>query len=245
MGTNLLSPIALRLIHTLLVELRTPPFQDSSMQKAPEPKFSPTAVARIQSFEAHTKPPSVRDIAKLANIPLSKCSTYLRALEKIGYIERRPRLTIIDRRMLYILAYCYPLRGVPFIGFEGLERPASYIQKIATIGKEKNLEYALTHLAASEIIYPYKFSNLVYFYANKEDIEDWKRGLRAVGIEEAESGSIRLLLTDINPFLRSRVVNGIKIVSPLLLYADLYGSGEIEVAQRIAKEEVSLNYGNI
>ncbi|MBI4015652.1 MAG: hypothetical protein HY362_02955 [Candidatus Aenigmarchaeota archaeon] len=248
MGTNLLSPIALRLIHTLLVKVRASPFQGSeaySTLKISGLKGHPEALERGQSFEALTKPPSVRDISKLANIPLSKCSSYLSALEKIGYIQRRPRLMIIDRRMVYILAYCYPLRSIPFVGFEGLERPASYVQKIATIGKEKKMKYALTHLAASEVISPYKFSNLVYFYADLEKVSEWKESLKKVGIAESAKGSIRLLISDLNPFTGAREINGIKVVSSPLLYSDLYSSGEIEVAEWIAKNEVLLNYGNI
>ena len=199
----------------------------------------------IYSLLALDRAITVRELSKIAEVPLPKCSYFTRALENLGYIRRRPKLAVTDKRLVYLLAYTYPLRAVPFIGFETLERTVSTVQKIAEIGKKEGMNYAFTHIAASEIISPYKFSNFVYFYAEQGDAEKWKENLKKVGIMENRNGSIRLLLSELNPFLGTREINGIKVASPALLYSDLYSSEEGEVAKWISKGEVSLNYGNL
>lgn len=170
------------------------------------------------------KPLSLRELAREARVPLSRCSRSISELERLGYIQKRPRIKVINEEVIYFIAYGRPLKSLMAINFESLERPQYLIKKIAELaGRE--LTYAYTHLAGAELVAPYVVPNEVYVYVQEEQVPKWAETFEKNQIYPGEGGPIHLVTSDLNPFYGARDVRGVRVVSNFLLFADLYSCG--------------------
>ncbi len=179
---------------------------------------------------------SLRELSRESGVALSRCSRYVNELERLGYVRKRPRIKVVNEELVYLLAYGRPLRSLPCTGFESLERPEYLIGKIAELAG--GLTYAYTHLAGAELIAPYVVPNEIYMYVGEGEEEKWTELFEKNQIYPSSRGSIRLVVSDLNPFYGARTVRGIRVVSDSLLFADLYSCGgrEREAAKFLARQ---------
>jgi len=186
------------------------------------------------------KPLSLRELAREAQVPLSRCSRNISELEKLGYVRKRPRIKVINEELVYLIAYARPLKSLKSINFESLERPQYLIKKVAEIAGGE-LAYAYTHLAGAELVAPYVVPNVVYVYVQEGQVPKWTEVFEDNQIYPNERGSVHLVISDLDPFYGAREVRGAKVVSNFLLFADLYSCGGRErEAARFLAEKVGL-----
>lgn len=180
---------------------------------------------------------SIREVAREAQVPLSRCSQYLNALERLGYVRKRPRIRVVNSELVYLIAYGRPLKSLKRMDFETLDRPQYLIKKIAQLAGRK-LTYAYTHLAGAELVAPYVVPNEVYVYVEEGQTHAWARVLEENEMYPAKGGTVHLVVSDLNPFYGAREIRGIRVVSDYLLYADLYSCGgrEREAARFLAQK---------
>ncbi len=201
-----------------------------------------TALRIINVLLNKEKQISVRELSKEAGVSLGKCSYYANALEEAGYLRKKPKIKLENKEAVYIISFCYPLRSLKRISFDSLERVEYLIKKISELAGKNNLGYGLTHLAGAELAAPYVVPNEIYCYTKDSELKKWDAIFQKNNIYPSKGGKIHLLISEINPFYALQDIRGVKVVSSLLLFSDLFSCGgrEREAAKYLA-ERVGLN----
>lgn len=201
-----------------------------------------TALRIINVLLNLEKGTTVRELSKEAEVSLGKCSYYVNALEEAGYLRKKPKIRMENKDSVYIISFCYPLRGLKKISFDSLERAEYLIKKIPELAEKNGLEYAFTHLAGAELVAPYVVPNEIYCYVREEDLKKWENVFQKNNIYPGGGGKVHLVVSEISPFYAVQNIRGTKVVSIPLLFSDLFSCGgrEREAAKYIA-EKVGLN----
>ncbi len=201
-----------------------------------------TALKIINVLLNMEKQTTVRELSKEAGVSLGKCSYYVNALKEAGYLRKKPKIKLENKEAVYIISFCYPLRGLKKNSFDSLERTQYLIKKISELAEKNKLGYAFTHLAGTELVAPYVVPNEIYCYIKEKDLKKWQKIFQENNIYPSKDGKIHLTISEINPFYAVQNIRGIKVVSNLLLFSDLFSCGgrEREAAKYLA-ERVGLN----
>lgn len=201
-----------------------------------------TALRIINVLLNLEKQTTVRELSKKAEVSLGKCSYYVSALEEAGYLRKKPKIKMENKEAVYIISFCYPLRGLRRISFDSLDRAEYLMKKISELAEKNGLEYAFTHLAGAELVAPYAVPNEIYCYIREEDLKKWGGIFQKNRIYPGKNGKVHLIVSEINPFFALQNIRGVKVVSSPLLFSDLFSCGGRgrEAAKYIA-EKVGLN----
>jgi len=201
-----------------------------------------SAIKLIHTLLSSKKISTLRELAADSGIALAKCSYYVNALERLGYVRKRRGVKLINNELVYVLAYCYPLRALKPIDFESLERATYLIKRISQMAKTHKLDYAFTGLAGAELVSPLLIPNELHIYIEKTQLGAWENLLKQNQIYPSEKGTIHLLVSELNPFYGLQAIRGVNVVSNPLLFADLFSlGGRAREAAKFLAKEVGLN----
>jgi len=137
-------------------------------------------------------------------------------------------------------SYSWSVMNVPFKAFDALERSEQLMTVVGEIAKKGKLTYGLTLLAGAELLSPYVVPTSVHLYIDPEQAEKWSKGFVAHGIYPSEGrvhSKVNLLLWDKTVLYAAQEHQGLKIVHPCQVFADLHGMGGIyrDAAYELAK----------
>jgi len=142
--------------------------------------------------------------------------------EKILYRDNNFRLKLKDPKQLleeWSGNYFYKQNTIyPLYTFE--KNKDSFFKKLSHISRSNNLKYALTLHSGAHLIAPYVRFTEIHFYIDSS-LETWKEKL---DLRPVESGANIYLLKpyDMGIFQDIQTINGLKVVSNIQLYLDLY-----------------------
>ena len=193
----------------------------------PKSLFSPVSARVTRAFlEEPGRAWKVIELAQTMGMSLGQTSKVARQLTEAGYLTKdksglrvkEPGKLLDDWRDQYQPA---GNRRAAFYSFE--KNPERLMKDIAAKGKKENLEYAVTSFAAALMVAPFiRGISAVQWYAAPDQADQW---VKALDLRPVEAGANAFMVTpyDKSVFYRSQAVNGVKLVSNLQLYLDLYG----------------------
>jgi hypothetical protein len=169
---------------------------------------------------------TLSQLSKTAKISIGYAHKIAKTLEEKGYAIRdqnyrlklsRPRSLLDEWASKYDFTTVNTLNN--FYTFE--RDPSLFIEKIRDIADQKNLEYALTLHAGAFLVAPYVRYTDVHVYIKPEEVNTWKDHLN---LRPVESGGTVMLVEpyDEGVFWGVQKINGIKVVSNIQLYVDLF-----------------------
>jgi hypothetical protein len=185
----------------------------------------------------------LRSLAKEANVSLSTAQAVANTLLKDGYAIReskRAEFRLMDplkllRRWAAYNDFSSRHRFMHYYSFE--EEIGKFLGRLKSV---KGPGYALTTLVGALQVAPYVRPSNVYLYVNSED--DAKKLAGSLDLKPVEkAGNIVFVIPDDpNILYGSQDINGVKVVSTVQLYADLFnyaGRGEEAAGELIKKIE--------
>lgn len=165
-------------------------------------------------------------ITELANMcRMSPAGVYfvINQLEDKGYISREidKSIKVVDsKRLLNDWASNWTVEKSRSTGFFSFAKsPEEIISKVAKMGNEFGIKYALTGMAGASMVSPFVRYNDVWVYVSG-DIDDL---VKKLDLRPIKSGAnIRIFEPyDEGVFMDSREIRGVKVVSDIQLYVDL------------------------
>ncbi len=175
---------------------------------------------------------TVRELAEATKNSVGWASEVLGEIENRGYLDRRRRQGCRLRKMQYLLKdwsdeYAFPGRNRMknyFIKSESLDETLGLLRRLKIPGE---VDYALTLHGGARLVAPYvQFNECHLFVGARHDFERqadfFVRELNLM--ERDEGGNLHIL----KPYYRdsalygARIVEGLRVVSDLQLYLDLY-----------------------
>lgn len=203
--------------------------------------MSETMLRTMRLLLTSDKERSIRELARDADVTLSRCAREVEQLRMAGYVSRRP-LVRVERRwdLLTAFSHGWSVRSVPSEPYEAVERPEYLMNAISSCAEKTELPYGFTLLAGAELLSPEVVPAYVHMYIVTADASKWRRALGTIGIHPAEPGAprkVNLLLWDRSVFTGAVVVRGSRVVAPIQVFADLDGMGGIfrDAAMTMAK----------
>ncbi|MHB1493522.1 MAG: type IV toxin-antitoxin system AbiEi family antitoxin [Thermoplasmataceae archaeon] len=230
-------------------------------------KFNSVLVDRISNTERETErrlsrgifaPKATRIIRTILNAPdtrwkitelsnicrMSPAGVYfvINQLEDKGYISREmdKSIRIVDqKRLLKDWASNWTVEKSRSTGFFSFAKnPEEIISKVVKVGDEMNLKYALTGMAGASMVSPFVRYNDVWVYVSG-DIDTL---VRKLDLRPTTSGAnIRIFEPyDDGIFMDFREIRGVKVVSDIQLYVDLftYPARGREQAEKLLEKNV-------
>lgn len=169
---------------------------------------------------------TLSQLSKTAKISIGYAHKIAKTLEEKGYAIRdqnyklklsRPRSLLDEWASKYNFTTANTLHN--FYTFE--RDPSLFIEKIRDVADQNNLEYALTLHAGAFLVAPYVRYTDVHVYIKPEEVNTWKGHLN---LRPVESGGTVMLVEpyDEGVFWGIQKINGIKVVSNIQLYVDLF-----------------------
>ena len=180
-----------------------------------------------------------REIASIANVSGGMAHYVCKTLIELGYLARNEsnHIVLIDplRLLKRWAAYHQYDNANKFLDYHTFEREA---EKVLQNFAELDLEYAATVLTGAWLVAPYVRPVDLHFYApNKETADKIAEKLDLNPVPR--SGNIKFVIPfDEGVFYGNREVKGVKVISNIQLYVDLYNypaRGE-EAASRLLDE---------
>lgn len=169
---------------------------------------------------------TLSQLSRTAKISIGYTHKIAKALEERGYAVRdqnyrlklsRPRSLLDEWASKHDFTTANILNN--FYTFE--RDPSLFIEKIRDVANQNNLEYALTLHAGASLIAPYVRFTDVHAYIKPKKVNTWKDCLN---LQPVESGGTVMLVEpyDEGVFWGIQKINGIKVVSNIQLYVDLF-----------------------
>jgi len=157
----------------------------------------------------------------------SQVSKELRALVSVGFLHPTTKILQRARDLLQYYALGWSSTDIDSISFEAVERPTYWIKTVAEIASTHDLGYALTGLAACELLAPLTRPNVVDVLVALDDQDAWMEVLEQHGAYRSKSSSgIRLRLFSPDRFdIGSFEIEGIHMATIPLIYAHLVSEG--------------------
>ncbi|RLI67191.1 MAG: hypothetical protein DRP02_14865 [Candidatus Gerdarchaeota archaeon] len=187
--------------------------------------FSPKASRIIRVLLIHAKEGwTVEGLSKEAGVSLGFTHAVVMSLIQQGHVYRDNlyKLRVSDpvRLIQRWAAYHNYVAMNVFFRYHTFERNIEAF--FSSIRKVKNLKYALTVLAGAHVVAPYVRPTTVHFYIKKaKDVETWVKLLDLRPVETG--GNVSMVLPyDEGVFYGVSRVNGLKVVSKVQLYVDLF-----------------------
>ncbi|MCL4421164.1 MAG: type IV toxin-antitoxin system AbiEi family antitoxin [Candidatus Thermoplasmatota archaeon] len=186
-------------------------------------------------------------ITELANMcKMSPAGVYfvINQLEDKAYISREKdkSIKLVDsKRLLKDWASNWTVEKSRSIGFFSFAKnPEEIISKVVKAGDELNLKYAFTGMAGASMVSPFVRYNDVWVYVSG-DIDDI---VKKLDLRPTTFGAnIRIFEPyDEGIFMDSREIRGVKVVSDIQLYIDLftYPARGQEQAEKILEKNIKV-----
>lgn len=168
---------------------------------------------------------TVRKMANEANTAVGYTHAVLATVISMGYARRdeRNNVVLLDPEILlrrWAAFYQYD-RNNSFLEYYTFEKQIDALL-IAFKEKLKDEEYALTSLAGAWLVSPYVRPIDIHFYVKNR--QEGERIAKILDVRPtAGVGNVRLVIPyDIGVFYGSRHIEGVKVVSNVQLFADLW-----------------------
>ena len=182
-----------------------------------------TRVLRALLFSPRT-PARISDLAEQCSMTPAGVYRVVRLLEDKGFVERDREKRVVlgkPKELLDAWAAGWDFRRSQRSGFFALESdPGRLIEKVAAFARPRKLRYALTLQAGASRVAPFVRFQDVWLYVSG-DPKPWVDGL---DLRPVDSGANLTLLEpyDEGVFMGLQDLKGVKVVSNLQLYVDLY-----------------------
>ena len=148
----------------------------------------------------------------------------VRLLEDMGFVERDPSkraVLVKPKELLDAWASSWSMDKNTTTSYFSFERtPEALMKKVAAVSKQKGLSYAFTLMAGASFVAPFvRFQDVWLYFDGEED--DWTE---ALDLKPVDGGGNIVLVRpyDEGVFAGLQVVEGVKVVSDVQLYVDLY-----------------------
>jgi len=204
--------------------------------------FSPVSSRIIRVFlEDPQREWRILKLSKEANASLGYVHKVVTSLQEQGYLQRGKRGIKINEpgKLLdtWSLEYKFSLNKM-YSFYSFIKEPTKIMQRIEEASKKLGAEYAMTMHAGASLVAPFVRFTDVHFYITGE-CERWVKVLDLKPVEFG--GTIHLLKPyDSGIFYKTREIDGVKIVSNMQLYLDLYNypARGREQAEFLRKEKI-------
>lgn len=187
--------------------------------------FAPKATRVVRRLLVHKDEPArISDLADSCDMTPGGVHWVVSLLQDKGLVERDERKRVVLTRpgdLLDAWAEAWSMDRNRRRVYFSLERtPGSLMRSIADAALGTSTEYAFTLLAGASKVAPHVRFNDVWVYIAEED-GAWGRDL---DLQPVDSGGNLVLLEpyDEGVFMDLQVVDGMKVVSNVQLYVDLY-----------------------
>jgi len=173
---------------------------------------------------APKEPARITDLA--ASCEMSPAGVYwvVRLLEDEGYVQRdlqRRVILVRPKELLDMWAGAWNLRKNSFSMFFSLAKPPEKLVKnIAEFGIREKIDHAFTLMAGASLVAPFVRYETVWLYVAGDE-EPWAKGLD-LRLVEGQGNVVLVRPYDRGVFQGLQVVEGVRIVSDIQLYVDLY-----------------------
>ena len=187
--------------------------------------FAPKSTRVIRSLLVHHgEPQRISDLADRCDMTPGGVHWTVRLLEDKGFSERDERKRVVLARpgdLLDAWAEAWSMeRNSPRVFFSLERTPESMMRSISKVAQESGTVHAFTLLAGASMVAPHVRYNDVWVYVAEKD-GSWGRGL---DLQPVDTGGNVVLLEpyDEGVFMDLQDVKGMKVVSNVQLYVDLY-----------------------
>ena len=184
------------------------------------------------------RPWKIRELANEAGVSLGQIANVKKLLLDREWVTQQDGLSLIEPwRLLEEWSNAYTYRKNQVGNFYSLKSIPEIEADLARVCSEKGIEYALTGFSGAARFAPAVRYNraMAYVYAMPEDV------VSLLDLKEVESGANVMLLGpyDEGVFYGARVIDDIRIVSPVQIYVDLKGyKGRGEEAAEVLLRDV-------
>ncbi|MBF0555848.1 MAG: hypothetical protein HQK96_15080 [Nitrospirae bacterium] len=180
----------------------------------------------------------VQEVANEADVSIGQASNIFQLLTRMGYMNRLegfPSAKRLDLLEEWSSMYSYRINDVK--GYKTSKNIQETEEAIASICKEKNVDYALTGFSsASRFITITHNRSMAYVNTIGDDIGT------LLNVEAAGSEANLLLLKpyDEGVFYGTRTIDGVRVVSPVQTFLDLMGHGYRNMGESAAEAMLSI-----
>ena len=187
--------------------------------------FAPKATRVIRTLLLDPKRPArITDLARGCSMSPAGAYWVVRLLEDMGFVERDPSkraVLVKPKELLDAWASSWSMDKNTTTSYFSFERtPEALMKKVAAVSKQKGLSYAFTLMAGASFVAPFvRFQDVWLYFDGEED--DWTE---ALDLKPVDGGGNIVLVRpyDEGVFAGLQVVEGVKVVSDVQLYVDLY-----------------------
>ena len=162
---------------------------------------------------------TMQDLSSNSLVSLAQVYNVLQVLEAENYVDKkRAAIKLTDPSgLLDFLVKNYRFNDQEIVGYYSPFK--DYDQLFSTLRQIQGCEYAVTMGAAAQLVLPVVRSRDIYLYVN--NIEPMKEALK---LEPVEFGGNVYLITprDIGILKNIQTIEGVKVVSNLQMYLDLF-----------------------
>ena|SRR3989344_4137518 len=113
-------------------------------------------------------------------------------------------------------------------------------RKIKELAGSRDMEYAFTLYAGLSLHFLIKPFTLLHIYANPEDMQVWKDGLKLSPAMKKEEANIGIIINTDIVFVPTREIGGFKVVDDKVLLRDLSSSNEEELVKKFREHLVNV-----
>jgi len=169
----------------------------------------------------------IRELAQKIALDPGYVSRMAKSLEESGYVARSNRKLSIrsPKEILDDWVRVYDLKKnelIPF--FIQASSVESIVQRLREIKLPRKMKYALSVQAGASLVAPYAVYKEVHVYVeNRQGIEHFIKELDLRGAAQGANLVLMLSYYKHSVFYDFREINGLRVVSDIQLYLDLYG----------------------
>lgn len=173
---------------------------------------------------APEEPARISDLAQRCSMSPAGVYWVVRLLEAKGYVERdaaRKVVVVKPKELLDTWASAWTMQKNTWTSYFSFEKtPETLIKKVAELGARKNLRYAFTLMAGASLVAPFVRYEDVWLYVAGDEAP-WAKGL---DLKPVDGGGNLFLVKpyDEGVFMDLQDFEGVKVVSNIQLYVDLY-----------------------
>jgi len=187
--------------------------------------LAPKATRVLRALLVAPKEPArISDLAQRCSMSPAGVYWVVRLLEAKGYVERDPAKRVVlvkPKELLDAWASAWSMQKNSWTNYFSFEKsPETLIKKVAELGARKGLRYALTLMAGASFVAPFvRYEDVWVYVAGNE--EPWVKGL---DLRPVDGGGNLVLVKpyDDGVFMDLQEFEGVKVVSNIQLYVDLY-----------------------
>lgn len=209
---------------SVLIDVVSPGSWPEERRKARK-LFTPKGTRVIRNLLINYKEPArITDLANRCNMSPGGVHWTVELLEDKAYVERDPKKRVLLTRpgeLLDAWAEAWSIeKNRPKVLFSLEPTPESLMRSIADAAQGTTTDYAFTLLSGASKVAPYVRFNDVWVYIDNEEKGWWK----TLDLQPVDSGGNLVILRpyDKGVMMDLQEVDGMKVVSNIQLYVDLY-----------------------